>query len=180
MIKFEVVSKYKDIDIDLIPKRKTSGSAGYDFTVAETCIIPPATNITHNLSNCLSSKDIVDFSDVLKLTKEKKGLRMTLVSTGVKCQLEKDTYLELSLRSSTPLKSWLIMGNSIGIIDSDYFNNPDNEGEIFFELINLTSKPIRLNKGDVIGQGIIKKYLTVDDEIENNQERKGGFGSTKN
>lgn len=72
-----------------------------------------------------------------------------------------------------------LQGNKL-IIDSDYFNNPDNEGEIFFELINLTSKPIRLNKGDVIGQGIIKKYLTVDDEIENNQERKGGFGSTKN
>ena len=51
-------------------------------------------NAILSLSNCLSSKDIVDFSDVLKLTKEKKELRMTLVSTGVKCQLEKDTYLD--------------------------------------------------------------------------------------
>ena len=99
------------------------------------------------------------------------------MSTGVKCALEPDTYLELSVRSSTPLKYWLILANGVGIIDADYYNNPDNEGEIFFQLINLTAMPIQLKKGDVIGQGIIKKYLTTDDDAASG-ERVGGFGST--
>ena len=63
------------------------------------------------------------------------------------------------------------------IIDADYYNNPDNEGEIFFQLINLSPFKIKLNKGDIIGQGIIKKYLTTDDDKATG-ERTGGFGST--
>ena len=43
MIKFEKVSKYNDIDIEM-PKRATAGSAGYDFCVAEDIIIPPYEN----------------------------------------------------------------------------------------------------------------------------------------
>lgn len=60
------------------------------------------------------------------------GAKPTLVSTGIKCQLPKDYYLELTMRSSVPLKSWITMANSIGIIDADYYNNESNEGEIFF------------------------------------------------
>ena len=100
-----------------------------------------------------------------------------LVSTGMKCELNSDTYLELSVRSSSPLKYWLILANGVGIIDADYYNNPDNEGEIFFQLINLSPYTIHLKKGDAIGQGIIKRYMkTYDDDAEG--ERVGGFGST--
>lgn len=63
------------------------------------------------------------------------------------------------------------------IIDSDYADNPDNEGHIFFQLINLSPFPIKLQKGDIIGQGIIKHYLTTDDDSAIG-ERTGGFGST--
>lgn len=63
------------------------------------------------------------------------------------------------------------------IIDADYADNPDNEGEIFFQVINLSPVKIRLNKGDIIGQGIIKKYEITDDDAAEG-ERKGGFGST--
>lgn len=66
-----------------------------------------------------------------ELTKNLKS-KITLVSTGMKCHLNPNQYLELSVRSSTPLKHWLICANSVGIIDSDYCDNPDNEGEIFF------------------------------------------------
>ena len=69
------------------------------------------------------------------------------------------------------------MANSVGIIDADYADNPDNEGEIFFQLINFTPWPIQLRKGDVIGQGIIKKYEVTDDDRATG-ERVGGFGST--
>ena len=82
------------------------------------------------------------------------------------------------MRSSTPLKYWLICGNGVGIIDADYCDNPDNEGEIFFQLINLSPFPIKLKKGDIIGQGIVKRYLTTTDEVNNFAVRTGGFGST--
>lgn len=63
------------------------------------------------------------------------------------------------------------------IIDADYYNNPDNEGEIFFQIINLSPFNILLHKGDKIGQGIIHKYIKTDDDVENG-DRIGGFGST--
>lgn len=63
------------------------------------------------------------------------------------------------------------------IIDADYYNNIDNEGEIFFQLINLSPFPIKIKKGEAIGQGIIKNYLTTEDDISSG-ERIGGFGST--
>ncbi len=65
------------------------------------------------------------------------------------------------------------------IIDADYVDNPDNEGEIFFQFINLSSVPIMLRKGDVIGQGIIKPYLKTDNDVPGSK-RLGGFGSTTN
>lgn len=112
-------------------------------------------------------------ADLTKITQ----LRPTLVPTGVKCQLNHDQYLELSVRSSCPLKSWLILANGVGIIDSDYYNNLDNEGHIYFQIINLGPRPIKLCKGDKIGQGIIKYYERTDDDIVRNL-RVGGFGST--
>ena len=63
------------------------------------------------------------------------------------------------------------------IIDADYYNNPDNEGEIFLHLINLSPCDILLQKGDIIGQAIIKPYLTTEDDIASG-DRIGGFGST--
>ena len=65
------------------------------------------------------------------------------------------------------------------VIDADYADNPDNEGEIFFQLYNLSPFDIVLNKGDIIGQGIIKPFLTTDDDAANGK-RVGGFGSTSN
>ena len=63
------------------------------------------------------------------------------------------------------------------IIDSDYVDNPDNEGHIFFQIINLSPFDITLQPGDVIGQGIIQKYITVDNDSAVGA-RVGGFGST--
>ena len=91
--------------------------------------------------------------------------------------MDENMYLELSVRSSCPLKHWLILANSVGIIDADYYNNPDNEGEIFFQFINLSPFPILLKKGDAIGQGILKPYIKTEDDIASGV-REGGFGST--
>lgn len=174
MIKFKRVSRCPDA---VIPTRKTAHSAGYDLTVAEDICVPPVVNHIKTLNSQYTSYiSTLDLKEVAALTKNL-GTKPTLVSTGVKCQLDPGYYLELSPRSSTPLKYWLVMANSVGIIDADYYNNPDNEGEIFLQLINLSPFNIQLHKGDVIGQGIIKKYEVTDNDTATG-ERLGGFGST--
>lgn len=197
MIKFEKVSKYADADLPL-PERKTQCSAGYDFAVAEDIIIPSYHDLMYVMSNyelhelknlctteefneqvkalALKHESGLTLNEMAALTK-KAQTKPTLVPTGIKCYLEPNTYLALSVRSSCPLKYWLILANATGIIDADYANNPDNEGEIFFQVINLSPFPIKLQKGDIIGQGIVTTYLTTDDDCANGQ-RVGGFGST--
>lgn len=175
MAQFEKVSKFADVDINL-PQRKTAASAGYDMEVAEDIVIPSFYSHFAKMRDEYGPYALFDLDSLAKITK-RLGTKPTLVSTGMKCKLEPDTYLELSVRSSCPLKYWLIMGNSVGIIDADYYNNPDNEGEIFFQMINLSPFDIQLHKGDIIGQGIIKPYLTTEDDNASGQ-RMGGFGST--
>lgn len=183
MARFEKVSKFADVDINL-PQRKTADSAGYDMEVVEDIVIPSYFNLYMTMKEeymrdgvgVLTSTPTFDLDSLAAITKRLKT-KPTLVSTGMKCKLEPGTYLELSVRSSCPLKYWLILGNSVGIIDADYYNNPDNEGEIFFQMINLSPYNIQLHKGDIIGQGIIKPYLTTEDDNASGQ-RMGGFGST--
>ena len=176
-IKFEKVSRLADVDFNL-PVRKTKNSAGYDFEVAEDIVIPTWTSQLIQLGkvNTTVTEPPVPLDILASWTKGTKA-KPTLVSTGVKCHLEEGYYLELSVRSSTPLKYWIILANSVGIIDADYCDNPDNEGEIFFQVINLSPYPIQLKRGDIIGQGIIKKYEVTDDDKAVG-ERTGGFGST--
>lgn len=195
MAKFEVVNRFAgDADL-LIPTRGTANSAGYDFIVAENTLIrsyPTAMAMTMKMQENFKRKEGPDdtfFNDHpeflfgIKALAEKKefdnieGIKPTLVSSGVKCKLDPGTYLELSVRSSTPLKYGLVLANSVGVIDADYYNNPDNEGEIFFQLLNFSPYDILLKKGDRIGQGIIKPYLTTEDDTASGA-RMGGFGST--
>ena len=175
MIKFEKVEKFADVDIHL-PTRKTKNSAGYDFEVAEDVVIPPINSMRDKIRNAVEEGWTISLDEMATITKAIKA-KPTLVSTGVKCCLDPNTYLQLSVRSSCPLKYWLILANGVGIIDADYYNNPDNEGEIFFQIINLSPVPIALHKGDVIGQGIIQKYEVTDDDMAEGL-RQGGFGST--
>ena len=176
MIKFEKVKRFADADFNL-PVRKTRNSAGYDFEVAEDVCIPTWTSQLLALAKMTPEpKEPYSLDEMAALTKQTKA-KPTLVSTGVKCHLEEGYYLELSVRSSTPLKYWIVLANSVGIIDADYCDNPDNEGEIFFQVINMSPFDIYLKKGDIIGQGIIKKYEVTDDDKAIG-ERQGGFGST--
>ena len=178
MAKFEVVSKYADAGLAM-PTRKTQYSAGYDLAAAEDIIIPPYENqvaIMALSNNVMDANDAKDLDWMGALTK-KLQTKPTLVPTGMKCKLDPGTYLELSVRSSSPLKYWLFLANGVGIIDADYYNNPDNEGHIYFQMINLSPFPIKIKKGEAIGQGIIHMYgCTEDDNAWG--ERLGGFGST--
>lgn len=173
--RFEAVSRFAEDAEMLMPKRGTAASAGYDFVVAEDIVIPPFDVLWEKLVDETEYRPLA-LAEMAALTK-RIGAKPTLVSTGVKCEIPSNMYLELSVRSSTPLKHWLIMANSVGIIDADYYNNPDNEGEIFLQMINLSPFPIQLRKGDKIGQGIFKEYkIAADDNARGS--RTGGFGST--
>lgn len=177
MIKFEKVSKFKDENIKM-PERATANAAGYDMAAAEDVLIPPYyQSVTEMCKNGFLENSVFTLNAMKKMT-DKPGARPILVSTGVKCKLPMDKYLELSVRSSTPLKYWLILANGVGIIDADYYDCEANEGEIFFQLINLSPYPIQIKKGDIIGQGIIKKYYKTSDDTQFNKTRAGGFGST--
>ena len=127
---FEVAKGFEDKGINL-PVRKTKFSAGYDVEAAEDTIIPSF----------------------------KRGNKPTLIKTGIKAYMADDEVLILANRSSNPGKKGLILANSIGVIDKDYYGNPDNDGHIMFAFYNIKDEDIEIKKGDCIGQAIFQKYL---------------------
>ena len=100
-----------------------------------------------------------------------------LIFTDIKAYMLKDEYLSIHVRSSIGMKKGLVLANATGIIDSDYYSNTSNDGNIGFKLRNLSSEDVYINAGERILQGIFSKYLVVDDDKEN-RERSGGIGST--
>lgn len=128
--------------------RKTRGSAAYDIEAAEDIVIPPY----------------------------QQGIKPTLIPTGLKAYCRSDEFYILANRSSGPKKGF-VMANSIGIIDSDYYDNESNEGHFYFQYYNFNKEELHVKKGDVIGQVIFMKFLTCDDDCANGI-RTGGFGST--
>ncbi|MEF9917619.1 MAG: dUTP diphosphatase, partial [Lachnospiraceae bacterium] len=80
-------------------------------------------------------------------------------------------------RSSGPSKMGLILANSIGIFECDYYNNPDNDGNIIFQYYNVFPYDIKINKDDRIGQGYFQNFLVVDNDNAEGK-RTGGIGST--
>ncbi len=116
-----------------------------------------------------------DFESIETVTLQPNEIK--LVPTGIKAYMQEDEYLALYVRSSVPLKKGLIKANSTGIIDSDYYNNPDNDGHIMFQLLNISSGVVIIERGERIGQGIFQKFLLADDD-QADGERSSGFGST--
>ncbi len=100
-----------------------------------------------------------------------------IVPTGIKVQLDSDCVLLLDIRSSAGIRRGLSLANTIGIVDADYYNNPDNEGHIRIAVVNNSPETVVLMAGERIAQGIIVKYETTDDDSADG-ERNGGFGST--
>ena len=107
----------------------------------------------------------------------KPGQKPTLVKTGLKAYCPPDEFFLLCNRSSGPAKKGLVMANSVGIVDCDYYGNEDNDGHFMFAFYNFFDHDVEIKKGDAIGQLIFMKYLTADNDNAQG-ERKGGFGST--
>ena len=145
---FEIAKGFENKGIN-IPYRKTKYSAGYDIEAAEDTVIPSF----------------------------KKGMAPTLVKTGLKAYMQDDEVLMLYNRSSNPKRKGLILANSVGVVDKDYYGNTDNDGHFMFAFYNIKDEDVLIKKGEAIGQAIFQKYLVTDDD---NAEgiRDGGFGST--
>ena len=130
-----------------LPTRGTKRSAGYDF---------------HSpISFTLQANETIKFS------------------LEVKVQVKEDEVLLIVPRSSLGFKNnnHITLTNTVGVIDADYYNNEDNEGEIFVRLHNFGDTPLTINKNDRLVQGIFVKYDIVEDD-KTTTERTGGFGST--
>ena len=101
-----------------------------------------------------------------------------LIPTGLKAYMHDDEFLAIHVRSSVGIKRGLVLANGTGIIDSDYYNNLDNEGHIMIALRNTTHGKVTIKKGERIAQGIFQKYLTVENDKIGDNVRTGGIGST--
>lgn len=165
MIKFEKVSYqqfkkdcldlgYKEEDIELmysnikLPQRATEGSAGYDIFSV--------------------------FHFVLK----DKAEETPIIPTGIKVMMPKGVVLSILPRSSYGFKHGIRLANTSGIIDSDYYNNPNNEGHILLKLISQHESEEKIYIGDRIAQGIFTNYLVIDDDSPIQTDREGGIGSS--
>ena len=144
----EKVRGFENKGINL-PERKTKCSAAYDVESAEDIIIPSF----------------------------KKGMKPTLVATGLKAYMQEDEVLYLYAKSSGFPKKGIMLSNCVGVIDGDYYENESNDGHIMFSIINLKDEDLHIKKGDSIGQAMFSKYLVVDNDNATGV-RKGGFGST--
>lgn len=101
-----------------------------------------------------------------------------VIPTGIRCKIKNDWVLQIYPRSGLGFKYRCQLANTVGIIDSDYFNS-DNEGHIMVKITNDSKdgKVLELKAGDRFCQGIFMEYgITYDDDVTN--ERNGGFGST--
>ena len=145
---FEIAKGWEDKGINL-PVRKTAHSAGYDVEAAEDTVIPPF----------------------------ERGCKPTLIHTGLKAYCQDNEWYMLANRSSNPGKKKLVLANGIGIIDADYYGNPDNDGEFMYAYYNMSNEDVVIKKHDVIGQLVFMSYLTVDEDKAEGV-RTGGFGST--
>lgn len=99
-----------------------------------------------------------------------------LIPTGIRVKIDAGWLLAIFPRSGLGFKYRLSLDNTVGIIDSDYFN-ADNEGHIFIKMTNCGDKTLTVDAGKAFAQGVFLPYgVTVDDNCV--AERFGGFGST--
>ncbi len=140
----------------------------------------------------ISKYATVDFQMPIRKTKTSAGYdicvpetvilepnKITVVPTGIKAYMLEDEFLGVHIRSSIAIKKGIMLVNNEGIIDADYYNNPDNEGHIMIALKNTTIETIVFEQGDCVAQGIFYKYMTTDDDNQTEKsKRMGGIGST--
>lgn len=111
--------------------------------------------------------------DVVLLPGEKKT-----VPTNVKAYMQRGEVLKLYPRSSAGTKRGIVLSNTVGIIDTSYYENEENDGNIGLPLHNTTGQGITLKAGERVVQGIFMPYLVADGDATLKEKRTGGFGSS--
>ena len=101
-----------------------------------------------------------------------------VVPTGIKAKMDEGEVLLLVVRSSVGIKHGIVFSNGTGVIDSDYYSNDDNDGDIMLALWNSSSKLVKYEAGDRIAQGIFVNHGIVEDD-DADGIRTGGIGSTR-
>lgn len=121
-------------------------------------------------SNATAGYDIYLLEDI-----NLKPNEILKLPTGLKSFFEKDEVLLLVVRSSMGFKYNIRLCNQVGVIDSDYYNNKDNEGHIWIRIQNEGEKEVSFTKGEAIVQGIFLKYLTTDSDKTLEKERRSDY-----
>ena len=101
-----------------------------------------------------------------------------LLPTGVRARMDEGWVLLLYPRSGLGFKYRLLLNNTVGVIDSDYFG-AKNEGHIMLKLTNDSNegRVLSVRAGEAVAQGVFMPFgVTVDDDAT--AQREGGFGST--
>lgn len=132
----------------VLPRRATLLSAGYDFCTPEKIVLQPG-------------EQKLIWTDICFYVGEDRGY----------C-------LKIYPRSSVGIKKNCILANTVGIIDEDYWGNPDNGGNIGICLHNIGNQIVTFEAGDRIAQGIIERYYTIRNYATGKELRSGGVGST--
>ncbi len=114
------------------------------------------------------------YSPINVVIKPKESL---LIWTNVKAKFEENVGLILTVTSGMG-KNNIMLANSIGVIESDYYSNISNDGNLGFRLHNFGDENYVIKVGDKIGQGFFFNFLTVSNETPPTTVRTGGFGST--
>lgn len=144
---FEIAKGWEKRNIKL-PRRTTKYAAAYDLEAAEDTVVPVF----------------------------RPGTPPTLIPTGLKVYCQPDEFLAIANRSSGAKKG-LVMANSIGIIDADYYENQKNDGHFQIVVFNISDHDVTVKKGERIAQAFFQKFLVADNDTAEG-ERTGGFGST--
>ena len=99
---------------------------------------------------------------------------VSCLMTGLRCRMEGGQVFILKCMVGNQCVE---LANSVGVIDSDYYDNVDNAGEIGVLLLNRGSVPVYVRKGDVIASGALYMYEKAAGDLYGGK-RIGGFGST--
>lgn len=101
-----------------------------------------------------------------------------IIPTDVKVKMLTNEVLLLFIRSSVGIKQNIILTNGTGVIDSTYYSNIDNDGNICCALTNVGSSTQSFKRGDRLMQGVFLEYLTVENDVPAKDIRTGGIGSS--
>lgn len=131
-----------------MPRRSTTGSAGYDFFL-----------------NGGSPVELLPGESVV-------------IDTHVKIKLRDDLCLMIYPRSGHGFKYGIRLANTVGVIDSDYYSDEPGKGVIKIKLVNGGNDTVHIKSGDAVAQGIITHFFTTDDDDASGERNGEGFGST--